>query len=70
MMSHNTLVTKAILEAILEKKLEEKLKPVDRMMSMMDKLSESVKFLSDQCESIGKKADALETKYREYSTVL
>ena len=63
MMSHNTPVTKAILEAILEKKLEEKLKPIDRMMSMMDKLSESVKFLSDQFDSIGKKVDALETKY-------
>ena len=54
-MSHNTPVTKAILEAILEKKLEEKLKPIDRMMSMMDNLSESVKFLSDQFDSIGKK---------------
>ena len=46
-MSHFTPVTKAILEAILEKKLEEKLKPIDRMMSMMDNLSESVKFLND-----------------------
>ena len=62
-MSHNTPVTKAILEAILEKKLEEKLKPIDRMMSMMDNLSESVKFLSDQFDSIGKKVDVLETKY-------
>ena len=33
------------------------------MMSMMDNLSESVKFLSDQFDSIGKKVDALETKY-------
>ena len=68
-MSHNTPVTKAILEAIVEKKLEEKLKPIDRMMdmcvnvSMVDNLSESVKFLSDQFDSIGKKVDAVETKY-------
>ena len=55
-------VTKAILEAILEKKLEEKFKPIDRIMSMMDNLSESVKFLSDQFNSIGKKVDALEAK--------
>ena len=41
-MSHNTPVTKAILEAILEKKLEEKLKPIDRMMSMMDNLSDAL----------------------------
>ena len=34
-MSHDTPITKTILEAILEKKLEEKLKPFDRLMSMM-----------------------------------
>ncbi len=62
-MSHDTLITKATFEAILEKKLEEKLKPFDRLMSMMNGLSESVKFLSDKFDSIGKKVDALEAKY-------
>jgi hypothetical protein len=62
-MSKDTPITKATFEAILEKKLEEKLKPFDRMMSMMDSLSESVKFLGDKFDSIGKKVDVLEAKY-------
>ena len=62
-MSHDTPITKTILEAILEKKLEEKLQSFDRLMSMMDSLNDSVKFPSDQFDSICKKVDALEAKY-------
>ena len=62
-MSHDTPITKILLEAILEKKLEEKLKPFDRLMSMMDSLNDSAKSLSDQFDSIAKKVDALEAKY-------
>ena len=63
-MNHDTPITKTILEAILKKELEEKLKPFDRLMSMMDSLNDSIKFLSDQFDSIGKKVDTLEAKYK------
>jgi hypothetical protein len=61
-MSQDTVITKAIFEEILDKKHAEKLKPINQMMSIMDDLKESVKFLGDKFDSTIKKVEELKVK--------